>query len=159
MSLALSYRRQNEYEDERPYPEAAIPYKQEFRIYSRLTRRFQVRRVQLGVTLREEARRFYTPTFGNWEESWQFRTRTKVQAAYKLGKSGDKCLILAAEPLYSIAKENDGWGRLRYDETRFSAFYSYTPHSGHVTYSVGYMNDLIRRDVHYLSFDVVFIGG
>ena len=157
-SYALSYRRQHEYEDAAP---EAIAIQQEFRLYGRLSNAIVLGRVKWKNTIRQEARKFYTPDFNTVEDLFQFRTRIKTQLTVPLGSSDANKLTGSAEALFAISDErSEGWGNYGYTESRFCFYYTYKPQSLPVIFDVGYMNDLMGyghavADASYLAFDVI----
>lgn len=160
-SLALSYRRQDEYLDNMPYEHDNPKLKQEFRLYGRFSYLFSTSRIKLVPTFRQEFRKFYTPDFQNISEDYQFRSRFRLQLTVNLDSKKTHRLIASSEQLFSISKGNtpDNWTDFNYRESRFSLYYSYSPKALPFIFSVGYMNNLIGQknpyDVHYLAFDIV----
>ncbi|HEX5660296.1 MAG TPA: hypothetical protein VFX59_24040 [Polyangiales bacterium] len=154
-SLALSYRRQNEYS-----LHEAVERRQEVRFYGRLSNVLQAGRLKLSSTFRPELRTFYTTSFAPDDEPLQLRFRVREQLAVRLDTNGVHHVIGSAEVLSSIAKARR-WGELAYRESRFCLYYSLDREQWPVVLNVGYMNDLIGRgsavaDVHYLAFDVTW---
>ena len=62
VSLAASYRHQNEFEKTYPYLAAEDQFKQEFRIYSRITKSWKKKWVP-SIAFRQEYRKFVDPEF------------------------------------------------------------------------------------------------
>ena len=160
-SFALSYRRQDEYLDNKPYKHDNPKLKQEFRLYGRFSYIFSTSRIKLVPTFRQEFRKFYSPDFENINENFQFRSRFRLQLTANLDNKKRHRLIASSEQLFSISKENtpDTWTDFNYRESRFSLYYSYSPKTLPFIFSVGYMNNLVGQknpyDVHYLAFDIV----
>jgi hypothetical protein len=160
-SLALSYRRQDEYLDSNPYEHDNPKLKQEFRLYGRFSYIFSTSRIKLVPIFRQEFRKFYSPNFQNINENFQFRTRLRLQLKVNLDNTKQHRLIASSEQLFSISKENtsDTWTDFNYRESRFSLYYSYSPKTFPFIFSIGYMNNLVGQknpyDVHYLAFDIV----
>lgn len=157
LAQGLSYRRQNEYEERPPYESEEPGYKNEIRLYNKLTHYRKLGMTTLAFTARQECRWFYAPGGHPTNEIFQLRTRVKMQGIIPVSKARTQFVTLGVEPLFSSSRfENKaGMQPLSYHETRFSCFYSFTP-LPHMVCSIGYMNDLVHRDIHYLSFDVVF---
>lgn len=162
-SYALSYRRQNSYEETYPYHSADPAIEQEFRIYGRYALSADVGRLKWKNTLRQEFRKFFTPDFKTGEENFQFRTRIKSQLSMPLPGPNHNKLSGSAEVLFSISKEHlpVQWTSYGYRETRFTVYY--TTHPLHLpwTIDIGYMNDLLGAghnitDVHYLALDIIW---
>ncbi len=160
-SLALSYRRQDEYADQPPYEHDNPKLKQEFRHYGRLSYTFKTSRIKLTPTFRQEFRKFYAPDFENVSEDFQFRSRFRLKLSVNLDRNKTHRLIAGSEQLFSISKETapGTWTDFNYRESRFLLYYSYSAKTLPVIFSVGYMNNLVgqksRYDVHYLAVDIV----
>ena len=160
-SYALSYRRQNKYEDESPFKREGV--EQEIRAYGRYAYLLTLGRWKGTATLRQEFRKFFDADFHKAEENLQLRTRIKGQVAYKLSEHGQK-LLLSAEALLGTSlmyEPSSHWTRYQYKESRFGLYYAFNiPHSAY-TMDVGYVNNLIRSstvpvDVHYLAVDFIW---
>lgn len=160
-SLALSYRRQDEYLEIPPYEHDNPKLKQEFRLYSRFSYIFNTSRIKLVPTFRQEFRKFYSPDFRTFDENFQFRSRFRLQLTANLNRNKTHRLIISSEQLFSVSKEvmPSKWTDFNYRESRFSLYYSYSPKKFPVVFSIGYMNNLIGQkkiyNAHYLAFDVV----
>ncbi|NIG54589.1 DUF2490 domain-containing protein [Chitinophaga sp. Cy-1792] len=161
-SYAISYRRQNNYEEAYPYHSADPAFEQEFRLYGRYAITTPLGHLKWKNTLRQEFRKFFAPAFTPAEEDFQFRTRLKSQLSIPLGTGTNK-LSTSAEILFAVSKENEprqwsGWG---YKETRFTVYYTVHPKHLPVTIDIGYMNDLLGTggnltDVHYMAVDIIW---
>jgi hypothetical protein len=149
-SLALSYRRQNEYE------EGHVALRQrELRVYGRFSHVCKRGRFKLTDTLRPEARNF----FGGAEETFQFRLRARAQLAVAVDRAGQHRVLGSAEALGALNRTPAQWSAFRYTESRFCLYYSLDREP--VAFNVGYMNNLLGRgaqliDVHYLAFDITW---
>ncbi|MDB5257998.1 MAG: hypothetical protein JWM14_2693 [Chitinophagaceae bacterium] len=159
-SVALSYRRQNEYESTTPYEKEKVPLKQEFRIYSRYSFIWKTSRLKWVTTYRQEFRKFYTNDFKDWEETYQLRSRTRTQLTVTLDKYKVHNIVASAEALFSLSKEESQWGSFAYRESRFCLYYSYAPVTSPLVFSLGYMNNLIGSssliDAHYIALDIIW---
>ncbi|MCC6599074.1 MAG: DUF2490 domain-containing protein [Crocinitomicaceae bacterium] len=163
-SLAVSYRRQNEYRKIPPYEEGNPSVKQEFRAYGRFSHLFSVSDLKVVTTARQEFRRFYTMDFSDWKESRQLRSRARVQLSYEVNGEKKHRLVSAAEALFVSSKRTDPtaeWSRLRYNECRLSFYYSHRPEGLGLTCNIGYMYNLVGQkskaiDGHYIGFDVIW---
>lgn len=161
-SLAVSYRRQDEYSDLLPYDYKANRIKQEFRLYGRFAYICKIGRFKISPIIRQELRKFYAADFGKLSENFQLRTRIRLQFTMNLDKQNLRKLVLNAESLFAVSKENnpEKWTGFHYNESRFSFYYSLSFKKLPLTLSVGYMNNLIGikspRSVHYFAFDVIF---
>ncbi|SHL70760.1 Protein of unknown function [Chitinophaga jiangningensis] len=162
-SYALSYRRQNSYEEAYPYHSADPAFEQEFRLYGRYAMSTAIGRLKWKNTLRQEFRKFFMPDFKTGEENYQFRTRIKSQLSMPLSGANHPKLSGSAELLFSISKEHEPqqWTRFGYRETRFTVYYTTHPMHLPFTLDIGYMNDLLGTghnltDVHYLAIDIIW---
>lgn len=160
-SLALSYRRQDEYLERPPFEHKSPGRNQEFRMYGRLSHIFKTSRIKFIPTFRQEFRTFYTPDFKEPEEHFQFRSRFRVQLTVNLDKEGVHRLVAGSEQLFSMSKESGHhtWTGWEYRESRFSLYYSLLPDSLPFIFSIGYMNNWVAGkasyDAHYLAMDIV----
>ena len=157
-NAALSYRRQNEYEDTYNDP---LFIKQEFRVYGRISHTMPLNRFKWTNTFREEVRKFYDAGFGAVANDWQLRTRIKTQLFYSLDHDNEHSLMASAEALFSIANDNtEGWDNPKYKEARFCFYYTFAPKNLDMTFDIGYMNNLIGtgnavEDGSYVAVDIV----
>lgn len=160
-SFALSYRRQQEYEENSPFAKKEPSLQQEFRLYARLSRSIKVKRFTLTPTIRQEIRCFFQPNFSNTSEPLQFRSRFRMQLSTTIDEQKEHKLMLSSEQLFSIKQSNDSkeWSPFSYNESRFMFYYSYSPKDANLIFDVGYMYNLIGQhapsSVHYLAFDVI----
>lgn len=161
-SLALSYRRQNQYSAAPPYEQENPKYKQEFRVYGRYSYILKNSERKLVLTLRQELRKFVNTDFKNAEEDLQFRTRLRAQFTTNIGHGKTHKIILSTESLFAANRENrelKKWSNFAYGESRFCLYYSFSPMRSPFVFDVGYMNDLIGTKtltmVHCLAIDVI----
>jgi hypothetical protein len=162
VSLAASYRHQNEFEKTFPYLAAEDQFKQEFRVYSRITKSWKKKGVP-SIAIRQEYRKFYDPEFRDWKVSAAFRSRLKFQSEFNLVPSKRLTAIVGCEFLFSteFQEKNQEWKHFEYGETRLSAIISYYSKNHKISYNIGYMNDLLHvpageRSVHYISTSIIF---
>lgn len=162
-SYALSYRRQNVYDEKAPYHNEGV--EQEFRLYGRYAYTLKLaERWKLKNTLRQEFRKFFTADFHKAEENFQFRTRLKSQLNFKISDKNKQELALSAEGLFAISKLNepDAWSSFGYKETRLGFYYMTDIPKTPLRLDVGYMNDLIKGydqvdfGVYYLAVDLIW---
>ncbi|PUV26086.1 DUF2490 domain-containing protein [Sphingobacterium sp. DR205] len=162
-SYALSYRRQNVYDEKIPYHNEGV--EQEFRLYGRYAYTVKLNeRWKWKNTLRQEFRKFFTADFHKAEENFQFRTRLKSQVNFKISDKNKQELALSAEGLFAISKLNepDTWSSFGYKETRLGFYYMTDIPKTPLRLDVGYMNDLIKGydqvdfGVHYLAVDLIW---
>lgn len=160
-SVALSYRRQKDYEETAPFYETKVGPKQEIRFYGRLSYTVKYNKVKWVNTFRQELRTFYTPQFGEWEEPIELRTRFRSQLTAPV--SPKHRIVTSLEVLWAIHKERNPenkWSAYGYKESRFCLYLSTTLSKLPFVANLGYMNNLIGYekpvDVHYLMMDVIW---
>lgn len=157
-SVALSFRRQNEFQEIAPYETADPGFKNEFRLYGRYMFLHRVKRQKFAAILRQEYRRFYDPHFKSWSEDLQLRTRLKGQYVINLKSDKTHVLTFVAELLFKLShyQTPDKWSEFAYDEARLTAFYTFSPPEGTLMYSIGYMDDLTDfKNISYITLDIV----
>ncbi len=160
-SFALSYRKQDEYQEVAPYFHDSPKFEQEFRTYARLSYSYKHNRIKVVPTLRQEFRKFYAPDFSNMHENFQLRTRLRLQFKAYLDTKKIHRIILGSEQLFAISNLHNPsrWTSYSYKESRFTLYYAFSPQKTPFIISAGYMYDLVGSknvyDVHYLAFDVV----
>jgi hypothetical protein len=163
-SIALSYRRQDQYDDNPPYEHEIPNIEQEFRLYSRFSYILKTSRIKFVPTFREEFRKFYSPNFRNVPEDFQLRSRLRLQLTVTLNAKKTQRLIVSSEQLFSVSKETtpNTWTDFNYRESRFSLYYSLAPQSIPFIFSIGYMNNIVGYksplSVNYLAFDIIFVN-
>lgn len=162
VSLAVSYRHQNEFEKTYPYLAAEDRFKQEFRLYSRITKSWKKKGIP-SIAFRQEYRKFYDPEFRDWKVSSAFRSRLKFQSEFDLVPAKRLSVIAGCEFLFSTDFEeaSQEWKHFKYGETRLSAVISYHTKNNKISYNLGYMNDLLHvpageKSIHYISASVIF---
>lgn len=160
-SVALSYRRQDEYLDISPYKHATPKIEQEFRAYGRFSYLLKSSRIEFIPTFRQDLRKFYAPDFDKTSEDFQFRSRFRLQFVFHLNKNKTQKLVANSEQLFSISKMTTAnqWTNFGYRESRFSFYYSLSPKALPLTLNIGYMNNLVGSktvfDVHHFAFDII----
>ena len=161
-SVALSYRRQNEYVEDAPYAESKPSIRQELRLYGRFTYNLKSERLRWVNNLRQDYRRFYTPDFEPWPEDLQLRTRLRTQLTYSLDRQRRQFLVGSVEPLFSVSRQrgdNPKWGDFAYRESRFCLYYSLKPQIVPLVFNLGYMYNLLGKaastGVHFIAVDVI----
>nr|WP_294859546.1 DUF2490 domain-containing protein [uncultured Fluviicola sp.] len=162
VSAAASYRHQNEFEKTFPYLAAEDQFKQEFRVYSRITKSWK-KKIIPSITFRQEYRKFVDPEFRDWKVSSAFRSRLKFQSEFDLLSNKRLKAILGCEFLFSteFQEKQQEWKHFGYGETRLSAVISYSSGNHKISYNIGYMNDLLHvtageKSVHYISTSIIF---
>jgi len=163
-SYALSYRRSNNYDSTAPYETLDPAIEQEFRVYGRYSYIMEGNGLKWKNTVRQEFRKFFNPDFSNAEENFQLRTRLKTQLSLDLGTAKTHHIIGGAEALFAISKENEPekqWSKFDYKESRFTLYYSLSPHEIPFIFDIGYMYNLIGKgaaisDVNYLAVDIIW---
>lgn len=160
-SFALSYRRQDAYAAEPPFKHEEPAIEQEFRLYGRLYYTIPLHAYRLAFVYRQELRKFFTPDFSPAEESFQFRSRFRVQLSRSLDDAANHKLIAGAEMLLANSRETAAkkWSGLAYTEARFTFYYSVKVKNSPLQVDIGYMNNLIGtiqlHDVHYIAADLI----
>lgn len=160
-SLAISYRRQHEYQDEFPFTHQEPEIRHEFRTYGRVFYSLKTSRIKFTSAFRLEFRKFFSPAIAQSSENFQLRSRFKLQLAIHLDKQKQHCLTAGSEQLFAISKKEDPtqWTAFEYKESRFSLYYSFAPQKLPLTFSTGYMYNITGKndpyDVHYFAFDIV----
>jgi hypothetical protein len=162
-SLALSYRNQDEYGDEKSFNGISPTHEQEIRVYGRYMYELKIRNVKLIATYRQEFRSFFDPDFQQENDKYQLRSRFRLQAAITLDENKTHRLMASAEALFSSTQSTtpeNHWSTFGYKEARFCFYYSIDPKNSSFIYSIGYMNDLIgqahAKSVSYLAMDVIW---
>lgn len=159
-SGALSYRRQNQY-DEGFQRMKSTGINQEFRLYGRIKYTVDLGSSKWTTTLRQEVRKFYTEDFAQLPDGLQLRTRVKTQLLFPLDSDNESSLLGSAEALFAMANDSDeGWEKPMYKESRFCLYYCYSPENLPVTFDMGYMNDLMGHghhttDASYIAIDII----
>ncbi|MNK04953.1 hypothetical protein D3C87_228270 [compost metagenome] len=161
VSLAASYRHQNEYEKVSPYLAAEDKFKQEFRVYSRITKSWKKKWIP-SIAFRQEFRKFYNPEFRDWKVSSAFRSRLKFQSEFALSRNKRFSVIAGCEFLFSteFQEKTQEWKHFEYGETRLSAVLTYKSKNGKWMYGIGYMDDLLHVDageksVNYITLSLI----
>jgi len=161
-SVALSYRHQNEYAASYPYEPESPAFEQEFRLYGRLSYVLEGPRLKFVPTFRQEFRKFYTPTFTTEAETFQLRSRLRLQLTVNLDAAKVHRLILSSEQLFSASELSapNHWTGLVYHESRFVGYYSFSPKSLPLIFDLGYMGDRLGGTapsyVHYAALDIIW---
>lgn len=161
ISLAASYRKQNDYFLDESTQVEKINVQQEFRLYGRASYNLSIGSVKLTQTFRQEVRRFMDFDFNNVDKLLELRSRFKSQISTNINNSTQHEITAGAEILFSSVKEKESnnFTKLAYNESRITLFYTYRPKNTPIALSVGYMNNLIETNkthaVHYASFDLI----
>lgn len=160
-SIALSYRRQHEYQDEFPFAHEHPEIRHELRAYSRLFYTLKSSRIKFTPAFRQEFRKYFSSATDKPAENFQLRSRFKLQLSVYLDKQKRHRLTAGSEQLFSVSKEEnpDRWTAFEYKESRFSLYYSFAPEKLPLIFSTGYMYNIVGTkssyDVHYFAFDIV----
>jgi len=162
-SLAVSYRNQDEYSDEKSFNTISPTHKQEFRLYGRYMYELKIHNLKFVATYRQEFRSFFDPDFIQETNRYQLRSRFRLQAAITLDDAKVHRLTASAEALFSTTESTspeNHWSAFSYKEARFCLYYSIDPKNSSFIYSVGYMNNLIGQEniksVNYIALDVIW---
>jgi len=146
-NLALLYARQNEYIDSFPFNKKYPSFKQEFRVYGRISYLLQLNRLRITPTFRQEVRKFYTPGFDQPGEDWQLRSRFRLQFSINLDGGNIHRIISTSEQLFSTSRNSKThkWSDFEYKDSRFALYYSFSPKKTPITLNIGYMYNLVGR--------------
>ncbi len=155
-SMALSYRKQERFDALTPQLHDSIPFMHEFRVYGRFSYIYKYHFFKLIPTFRQELRNFY---LDNLPRKQQLRTRFRLQAKFNLDKTKSNRIILGSEQFWASNFINT-WQKLKYSESRFTAYYSYSPQKSNIIINLGYMLNTIGlkniKTVNYLAFDIIW---
>lgn len=160
-SVALSYRKQQEYNDFAPYRHTAAGFEREWRLYGRISYVLKTEKLKFTSTFRQELRTFSQPMEIASSEDLQLRSRLKLQLAINLDKKKIHKLIGGYESLFSTNRlaRSQVWSDFAYRESRFTFYYSVSPQQLPFTIDLGYMNNLVGSQssfsAHYLALDIV----
>ena len=120
-------------------------------------------KLKFVATFRQEFRKFFTPHFQDWNESFQFRSRLRGQLALNFDKNKIHKLIFSTELLFSISKTLapiPTWSKFNYKEGRFCLYYSIDPKKSPFIFNIGYMNNLVGSSNpysgHYIATDIIW---
>ncbi|AFM04327.1 hypothetical protein Fleli_1939 [Bernardetia litoralis DSM 6794] len=164
-SIALSYRKSHEYTNEEPFQHKENRFKQEFRVYSRLSYTWKINQLKIESTARQEFRKFYGSNFEELTKTSQLRSRFRLKLKLNLDKKNNHAISTSLESIFTTNKEittTTKWIKFGYNESRFTLYYSYSLPKLPITTSIGYMNNLRgsnlneMHSVHYLALDIVF---
>ncbi|MDM8176343.1 MULTISPECIES: DUF2490 domain-containing protein [Olivibacter] len=161
-SIALSYRKQEEYNDFAPYRRTVAGFEREWRLYGRMAYTIKNERLKFTTTFRQELRTFAQPFEEASSEDLQLRSRLKLQLAINLDKHKIHKLIGGYESLFSTSRSalSERWSSFKYRESRFTFYYSISPQELPFTIDLGYMNNLVGSQspfsAHYLALDVIY---
>lgn len=159
-SLALSYRKQDIYKKEPPFDHADPSHKNEFRLYSRFSYLWKTDFVEISPTFRQEIMNYYNSDFSNYKEDWRLRSRFRLKFAFPLSSSHK--ILVYSEQLFSTQRnhETKKWSSFKYNDSRFSVYYSHSPSTLPLTFNIGYMLNLVGTKSnytgHYLAMDIIF---
>lgn len=160
VSYALSYRKQMEYSMDDDIEN--ISTQNEMRIYGRVAYSTSIGKVKLTQTVRQEARKFVDHHWKNTDEPIQLRSRLKSQISVPIDLENHHTITGGAEILFATNKHNlsKEWSRFKYKESRFTLFYTFRPQNTPLAISLGYMNNLIKKNAthstHYASIDITW---
>lgn len=161
-SLALSYRKQYLF-SKNDITDPSIPkYKQEFRVYGRLSYTFHLQPFDITPTLRQEFMKYFTPKFDDYTESMRLRTRFRLKFSWPIQPKHRQKIILYSEQLFATSKSDSDkkWDRFQYTDSRFSLYYSIHPEKTPLTFNLGYMHNLIGTKEtfsgHYFALDIIW---
>lgn len=140
-ALGLSYRQQDQYGTD-PSPDM----KQECRVYARAVHKLRSGDWRYSITLRQELRLFYDPSFVPWTEDEELRTRLKLQAERSFGSNEAHSVVLTMEHLFATDHSREAvreWTPMGYRECRVGAYFVERGH-GPWELALGGMCDFVR---------------
>lgn len=163
-SLAVSYRRQNEYSNLAPYDKGDPPSKQEFRLYGRFSYVLETPFVKIEPTFRQEFQKYYTPHFKAYREDTRLRSRFRLKFTFPLTRGKAHKILLYSEQLFAVSRDKElrQWTAFAYTDSRFTLYYSYAPKKIPFVFNLGYMNNLAgvkpATSTHYFGMDIGWIN-
>lgn len=169
ISYAASYRIQNQITppttlaNDKILNENQFQKKQrETRIYGRLNYSKRWNNIVFTEKIREDVRKFHDEDWTTQNKNLEMRTRLKSQLGFEIGMDREHKISLGSEVFFATDHnlQTREWTRLHYTETRFTAFYTIKPKSIPISYTLGYMNDLIETNkthaVQYATFNILW---
>lgn len=160
-SLAFSYRRQDEYASVAPYEHESPSIKQEFRFYGRFSYIAKTGILEITPTFRQEVQKYFNPDFSPYSESLKLRSRFRLKLSFQITPDKTHRIILYSEQLFStsLMKDPEYWTKFGYKDSRFAAYYSFSPKKIPWTFNLGYMNNLMGNkkpaSAHYIGLDLI----
>lgn len=158
-SLAASYRNQDLYKK----GTAGIPedprFKQEFRIYGRISFIEKIGKLEITPTFRQEVIKYYTPDFKDYAESLRLRSRFRIKASLPVDQDKTHKFSLYSEQLFSVSKSgiSQDWESFKYSDSRFSFYYTWSPSRLPLSVNTGYMCNVLGSKfdhvAHYIGVD------
>lgn len=161
-AFALSYRKQEEYNDFAPFGSTYGGFEREWRIYGRIAYMLKTEKLKFTTTFRQDLRTFTQPIKEMSSEDFQLRSRLKLQLTVNLDKKKIHKLIGGYEALFSTSKlaMSGIWTNFNYQESRFTFYYAVSPQRLPFTIDLGYMNNLVGNrspfSAHYIALDVIW---
>jgi len=160
-SLAGGYRKQNLSGINNQHPDKRNDYKQEFRMYGRLSYLYRTGNLHITPTLRQELIKYYDSGFKDYSESIRLRSRFRIKFYYPLDSKAQHGIAAYSEQLFSVSQSgiSNEWGNFRYSDSRFSLYYSWSPSELPFAINAGYMCNVIGKrgdhTAHYLGVDLL----
>lgn len=150
LSGAVSYRKQNRYNDDPPYEAKNPGIRDERRYYMRLYYRHKIGRIALTYSFRPEFRTYHPSAI-----LYEYRFRLKAQAAISLNKTASSQFIIGDEIL-TVAEPR--FADYHYTENRATTYFRHTFKRPRLIADAGLMYQLIDKElITHLAFDLIFI--
>lgn len=167
VSLAQSFRYQNEYEKEMPYHEATPAYRYELRYYGRVYYRHKLGNTHINYTFRPELRTFYEPGWVAAEMPLELRFRLRAQFSVPINESGTNQIITGNEILTALDEYqtvlpsgHHDWSPYHFTEDRLHVYFKHVFSKPNMAVNIGIMEQF-KTGSHlsatsYLAFDIQF---
>ncbi len=157
LSVAGSFRRQNEYSAEAPFELENPAHKKEVRFYSRLQYKHHLRQVAMTYTFRPEWRTFYQSSDTPLSTPEEIRIRLKAQASIPLNQAHSNFLIGGNEVLTVTDKTQENtWSTYHFTEDRLSLYFRHVFAHSPLIVDLGLMEQFKPHGhkTSYLAFDL-----
>lgn len=150
-SIAASYRRQDLYKKDAPAIHDDPRFKQEMRLYGRMSYLLKISTLEITPTFRQEVMKYYTPDFSDFTESMRIRSRFRIKMSFPFDAAKVHRLSLYSEQLFSVSQSGTSgeWGSFQYSDSRFSVYYSLSPQQAPFSVNIGYMSNVAGRGPDY----------
>lgn len=160
-SIAASYRRQDLYKEDAPATHDDPRFKQEMRLYGRMSYLLNISALEITPTFRQEVMKYYTPDFSDFSESMRIRSRFRIKLSFPFDTAKVHRLSLYSEQLFSMSQSgiSGDWGPFQYSDSRFAAYYTFSPRQAPFSVNIGYMCNVAERRSdntgHYVGVDLI----
>src|SRR5699024_767688 len=126
-------------------------FKQEMRLYGKISYLYKVLNFDITPTLRQEVIKYYTPDFKDYSESLRIRSRFRIKVGLPLDANNIHRISLYSELVVSVCQSgvSNGWGSFNYSDSRFSVYYSWSPLQVPFSIDIGYMYNVVGKEPEY----------